>query len=405
MPTERPATNRPRSPALGNLALLAGALLLVFAAAEGVARLVWEPRMRPPRPPLPEEWRGLPTLQSIFELGKPNQYGIWAGVLHRTNSAGFRGPELPREKPPGVLRIAVVGDSFPMGWAVREEEAYPSVLEQRLREREPERRSEVLNLGLAGHDTVQAVERLHDVGLAFDPDLVVYGFTLNDLENEHYERSRIDLELDQLAPLQQTPLVLWRVLRPRYGALAEVLWAPLGTYVHELDHNYFDVPEVWEPVGAALERLAATTRERRICSAVLIHTQLHYLNRLHPYHRHYRALADAAEARGLPVIHSFEAFAGRKDRELWVRADDAHPGAEGHAILAEVLLRGLDALPERCWRPGVRRAVATPRRGASPSRAPPPPGARGSTAGSSAPARGRSAGPRPPRGRRGSARG
>jgi hypothetical protein len=49
------------------------------------------------------------------------------------NSHGHRDVEVTLEKPPGVFRILVLGDSLTVGANVRQEEAYPKVLEKHLR--------------------------------------------------------------------------------------------------------------------------------------------------------------------------------------------------------------------------------------------------------------------------------
>ncbi len=324
--------------------------MLAFVAAELVARAVWEPPLPQPGPELPEELHDLPALRSRYQLAQPNLRGVNAGALFETNSAGFRGRERTPEKPPGVFRIGVIGDSWAMGWGVAEEATYAHRLEQTLGGRDPT--VEVLNFALAGVNARDAVERLHRVGLAFDPDLVIYGFTVNDVEGPSYRTTVPPPEAIGRA-VRGSPYYLWRVLAPRYGSLAEVLWAPRGSYVYDLDQNYFENPKAWGDFTAALDRLATTTRERDACALMLIHTRLHFLNALHPYHRHYDAAAEAAEARGIPVVRTFDAFRGRKDRELWVLPADPHPGPEAHGILAEQLAAGLDALPERCGVPGA----------------------------------------------------
>jgi lysophospholipase L1-like esterase len=338
---------------VGVVLLACGGVALVLAGAELVARMVWEPT--PPSTHfVAEELRALPDLRTKAELMQPNLHARNAGALYESNSAGFRGRERSEAKPPGGYRIALIGDSLAMGWGVAEADSYAARLEAALA-----RRSgapvEVLNFAIAGFDAVEAVDRFEQLALRYQPDLVLYGFTLNDIDNAHYRRSAPALgQVHDL--LMAHPSVLWRILLPRIGAIREVLFAPYGTPLYELDDNWFHNPPAWDAMLAALDRLSANARARRLCAVLLIHPQLHYLNALHPYHRHYDAIAAAAEARGFFVVRPIGDFLGRKDRALWAAYDDPHPGPEAHALLAARLLHDLRGLPPRCRVPAERPA-------------------------------------------------
>jgi hypothetical protein len=67
----------------------------------------------------------------------------------RLNALGFREPRLPSPKPPGVLRVVALGDSFTQGYGVEEDEAWPRRLETALDARHPGR-YQVVNLGVPG---------------------------------------------------------------------------------------------------------------------------------------------------------------------------------------------------------------------------------------------------------------
>ena len=328
----------------GLLLLAAGGIALALVAGELAARVLWQPP-QPVVDDVPEAWRALPDLRTKEDLSQPNLHARNRSALFETNSAGFRGPERTREKPPGVFRIALIGDSFAMGWNVRQEDTYAARLEAALRAQGAN--VEVLNFGLAGLDAVAVVDRFHALALDYDPDLVIYGFTLNDLENEHYRHSA-PLLGDVAQALAASPSYLWRVLAPRIGSLREVLYAPPGTPLFELNDNWFHNPEAWQTTLAALDRLAATAKARDDCAVLLIHPQLQFLNALHPYHPHYDAIERAARERGYFTVRAIDDFLGRKDRKLWAAPDDPHPGAEAHAMLAARLLRELNALPARC---------------------------------------------------------
>jgi len=110
-----------------------------------------------------------------------NYDGWFAGVPARTNSLGFRDiREYTIPKPPGTVRIIVLGDSVTFGHGATFETSYPYLLEQRLRSWNPQVKWEVWNLGVPGYNTAQELAYLNEVGERYEPDLVVVGFFSND---------------------------------------------------------------------------------------------------------------------------------------------------------------------------------------------------------------------------------
>lgn len=101
----------------------------------------------------------------------------------RVNRHGMRQREINLEKPEGVRRVAVLGDSFVWGIGVSDEERLTERLEERLSA------SEVLNFGVSGYGPVQYHLMLERVA-AFAPDVVVLVFCLsNDFaDNVLWER-------------------------------------------------------------------------------------------------------------------------------------------------------------------------------------------------------------------------
>src|ERR1044071_10159386 len=67
-----------------------------------------------------------------YTLMKPGSHYEWQGIPVDINSHGFRGPEIPYEKPPATFRILNLGDSVVMGWGVRQEDTYGRRLESLL---------------------------------------------------------------------------------------------------------------------------------------------------------------------------------------------------------------------------------------------------------------------------------
>lgn len=94
-----------------------------------------------------------------------------ARTTSHTTSQSLRGTRLyAPEKPAGVLRIEVFGDSFAFGSEVEDDATYSAVLEQILP------RSEVLDFGVRGYGLDQAMLRFRKEGPGFHPDVVVIGF-------------------------------------------------------------------------------------------------------------------------------------------------------------------------------------------------------------------------------------
>lgn len=343
-----------RSSRLRRLVLDGLTLLLVLAflvaIAEGLFRLLFDDASlpRPPSAEIPSADPGLPRLHLEQDFAQPGIRGLTAGALYEANRYGFRGPERSREKPPRVVRVAIVGDSTAMGWGVEEEDTYAAQLEDRLAASDRPGETQVLNLAIAGLNSEGVVRRIEKLGVGFEPDIVVYGYSINDIDGPAYRHS-LDREYAASLFRHDSPSQIWRWLRPRWLAFRELVFTPRGTFAFELDENYFRNPEAWNAVRRSFERLAELGRENGFCSVLLIHTQMQALNALHPYERHYEAIAETARQSGLVPIETLGRFREEEASKLWVNHADRHANVRGHAIFAEVLAEGLDALPPECW--------------------------------------------------------
>jgi hypothetical protein len=98
-----------------------------------------------------------------------------AGARLTVNRFGMRDrPDLTREKPPGIRRVAVVGSSVVMGYGVGDGEPFPRLLEAHLNARPGGRRYEVLNFGTGKSFAVHRHVLIDRTVFAFDPDAVYY---------------------------------------------------------------------------------------------------------------------------------------------------------------------------------------------------------------------------------------
>ena len=106
----------------------------------------------------------------------PGWSGEVEGFPFQVNRWGMRDDDLPRRKPPGTWRIAVLGSSVTMGYGVAADVDFESLVEAALDEAAGPAgtRVELLNFGVGGHFALNAAALLRDRVWGFDPDVVMY---------------------------------------------------------------------------------------------------------------------------------------------------------------------------------------------------------------------------------------
>jgi hypothetical protein len=186
----------------------------------------------------------------------PNTEGVWQKACFKTwvrfNSRGLRDDvEHTLEKPEGVYRIVVLGDSYAEALQVKLEESFPKILEGLLNNANLGRRFEVINLGNSGFGTDQEYLSLKYYGLQYDADLVILAFlTGNDVRNNYVvlERQTHDWpkpffvfdEQDNLVQLpfrvRSTPATWFRGILAHFWIYG---WLREKVYTSPLLHRWF----------------------------------------------------------------------------------------------------------------------------------------------------------------------
>ncbi len=310
-----------------------------------------------------------PVSVGIFRLS-PNpvlKYDLQPGSHEdgiEINADGMRDREFPLDKPPGTFRIAVIGDSITFGYRVGAEQTYPKVLERLLRDYLPDATPfEVLNFGVAGYSVPEIVESLRVKVLRYDPDLVVYGYCLNDPEIynpfarllrarlEHPQRGYLDRLADgRLRLYALARYVLDASRQPEATEFDEnAIWDADPGYraIHSGAQRYetyiarlHDSGPGWEAVRTGLDDLAAVSRARGIPIAVAVFP---LMQRSEPYALEpvHATLERAIEERGLLALDLTDVFVAASADPRWKNSfvrDRVHPWSTGHGIAALAIL-------------------------------------------------------------------
>jgi hypothetical protein len=127
------------------------------------------------------------------------------GAGLRGNSLGYPGADLDRHKPPGVFRVAALGDSFAVGPVVPFDDNYLTILERRLPG------VQVCNFGVSGAGPREYHAVLQRDGWAHQPDAVLLSvFVGNDITEELPAPRRLHPRQHALVLLCERGARLWQ---------------------------------------------------------------------------------------------------------------------------------------------------------------------------------------------------
>jgi lysophospholipase L1-like esterase len=269
----------------------------------------------------------------------------WA-VEVRYNSLGFRDAPI-RPKQPGVIRVAMIGDSFTEGAGVKEHDTAARVLARRLEALAPGR-FEVLNCGQSGDDMLEIYASLQRI-LPYAPDTVIYGFVLNDpvRSPEFQARQQYinDWIIDRRGLHPRDPLSLLHVRLAAFVAQRVEVWR-IG---RETTRWYLEMigepnQEGWARTQQYLRDMNGETRRRGGRLLVAIWPLFARLEYGYPFSPVHAAVTRTCRGAGIAYLDLLPTFLGHRTASLWVHAADMHPNETAHAMAAEALLPAILSL-------------------------------------------------------------
>jgi len=272
----------------------------------------------------------------------------WGGP---TNSLGYRDVEHEREKSPGTRRLVALGDSFAWGAGIEFDDAWPRRLQRGLTAHRREE-WETISLALPGMNTVEQAELLRTDALAWDPDVVVLGFCLNDSEDEdaaETRRARDWAEQPARRQARREPSLLDRsalfeTVATRVRATIENR-RRVANYLSQYEDDY----PGWIACRRALGDMARTARAADVPLLVAIFPLFgNPLDDAYPFTSIHQKVARAARDAGAEVVDLLPVYRGLRWDVLVVDgARDEHPNEIAHRIAANVLISSLDDILPR----------------------------------------------------------
>jgi hypothetical protein len=229
---------------LGAAAMVAASMLFALAAGELVVRSMFK-----------DQTVIFPRYHTDYRYGEYALRGIRPSSAFRhtsvdgtwtfvTNSRGFRDTrEFAYEKPAGTLRVLALGDSHTQGYEVRQEATYSAVIERYLRRHGV--KAEVMNAGVSGYSTAEALALLENEGYKYQPDVVVLGFYANDFE-DNLKAALFGLDGGKLVERSRSHLPGVKIQNAIY-AVPGVKWLSENSYLYSVAFN-----GVWAHFKSAL---------------------------------------------------------------------------------------------------------------------------------------------------------
>lgn len=249
------------------------------------------------------------------------------GVPVSINSNGLRDEEYQHEKPEGVYRILVIGDSLTFGWGVNAEDIFSEILEKKLNERNDIHRKykkiEVINGGIGNYNTRQESAFLEKEGLKYLPDEVILAHFINDAE-------KTQREVDNFFTRG------WMTYAHVVSVKNKVFSAMDESKRYDAYYNNLYEGENFKEYEGVIDGFEGVLKENQIKLTVLI------LPEFHDFHNYaFSGVHDKIKnlflKRGYPAFDALEVFYGSDAKDFWVAGDDPHPNATAHGIIADYL--------------------------------------------------------------------
>ena len=261
-------------------------------------------------------------------------------TVYWKNKEGFRDVDHSVAKPPGTLRVAFQGDSFTYGEGVDFKQIFSTRVGEILQRKMPGRKVETLNFGIRGLDVFGDLHNIREHVLKYDPDEIVFSYVLNDFSDKRMDREFIGAirrEVDR-----------FKIFRwfEKYSKLA--YFTDWGLYQLFSDarrmhmqwlNDSFDPAKNprYHEMRDALEEIVRIVSRKS--SVVVFFPYLVAPDEEHIgfYNRAKHLVKSLCDEYKCPFLEVLPLLKSRPYYRWWVSADNHHPNAEAHRLIAEAI--------------------------------------------------------------------
>jgi len=277
-----------------------------------------------------------------------NSSWVQNNIHFNINKHGMRDYDYNYEKDENTFRILILGDSVSFGYGINLNEIYGKQLEGKLRKySDDDLKFEVIMLSLSGINTEQEVRLLESEGLMYDPDLIVFGYVLNDPEHGTSLRAQLSRarsmslfhRVKMLAQKSSAINLFYKMSQKMYWKGSLLMGE--GEVADYVKSDYFSSlhngPQKWGRVVAGFKELRELRRRRQIPVVIMIFPVLLDLEKYQWEHIHHK-VTNLALQNGFRVLDLLGKFCQYKAHELQIdNGDHVHPNKVGHKIAGDTL--------------------------------------------------------------------
>ena len=251
------------------------------------------------------------------------------GVNIELNSLGHRNKELAKIKSKNNHRIHIVGSSMSLGWGVKNEKTFSSILEKKLNSNQyiKDKYDDliVINAGIGNTNTKHHYYLFKDQYQLTKPDTLILQYFINDAEIIKKKKNNFILRKSYFAAFLYQQI------------LSLSFFGSLDNYYYEL---YSDNSIGWITVKNSILKLRKLTEDNNINFMIMIIPDLHNLSSDNELIKLYSKIDKEFTEMKIPVVNTYKSLSNsfrKKPMESWVSKRDAHPNAKAHKIIGNDL--------------------------------------------------------------------